>query len=156
LTISNNLALTCTAAHLIMRRYKQSPTPMALKLSCFSKALEEWKCFNIADAAFQVSDVMLTPYRGNGKSKEQVQYNYSVSTRRQVIERAFGLLVRRWRLMKNTFQTAAHNGVCLPHYALSCTIIVWMRTMTEMNCWMICRAKSGIQSGTQCRDNQMI
>ncbi|VDI21006.1 Hypothetical predicted protein [Mytilus galloprovincialis] len=44
---------------------------------------------------------LLTPYRDNGNlTRAQVNYNKSLSSKRQVIERAFGLLKGRFRRLK--------------------------------------------------------
>lgn len=52
----------------------------------------------LGDAAYPLSNWLLTPYRNNGNlTIQQTRYNTALSRRRQVIERAFGMLKRRFR-----------------------------------------------------------
>jgi hypothetical protein len=52
--------------------------------------------FIIGDEAFICHPQVLIPWGGRGLSRDQDSFNYHLSARRQVIERAFGILVRRW------------------------------------------------------------
>lgn len=52
----------------------------------------------LGDAAYHLSNWLLTPYRNNSNlTIQQRRYNTALSRRRQVIERAFGMLKRRFR-----------------------------------------------------------
>jgi hypothetical protein len=52
--------------------------------------------FLIGDEAFGCEDQFLVPWGGRGIGSDKDAFNYHLSVRRQVIERAFGILVRRW------------------------------------------------------------
>jgi len=55
----------------------------------------------IGDAAYPVKEWLLTPYRDNGHlTNRQKNYNTCLSSKRQVIERAFALLKGRFRRLK--------------------------------------------------------
>lgn len=56
----------------------------------------------IADAAYPLTNRMLTPYCDNGHLQQwQINYNTKHSKTRVVIERAFGMLLGRFRKLKN-------------------------------------------------------
>lgn len=50
----------------------------------------------IGDEAFVLGNQFLIPWGGQGIGVAKDSYNYHLSVRRQVIERAFGILVKRW------------------------------------------------------------
>ena len=50
----------------------------------------------IADEGLSCEDQMLVPWSGTGIVHLKDSFNYHLSVRRQVIERAFGHLTRRW------------------------------------------------------------
>jgi hypothetical protein len=53
----------------------------------------------IGDDGFTCSNEFLTPWSGTGIGVDKDSFNYHLSVRRQVIERAFGILVRRWGIL---------------------------------------------------------
>ena len=56
----------------------------------------------LGDGAYPLQPWLLTPYRDNGHlSQEDLRYNEILSSKRQVIERAFGLLKGRFRRLKH-------------------------------------------------------
>ena len=50
----------------------------------------------IGDEAFVLQNNFLIPWGGTGIGSAKDSFNYHLSARRQVIERAFGILVKRW------------------------------------------------------------
>ena len=55
----------------------------------------------LGDAAYPLKQWLLTPYRDTGHlNRQQLRYNLQLSSKRQVIERAFALLKRRFRRLK--------------------------------------------------------
>jgi hypothetical protein len=52
--------------------------------------------FGVGDDAFVNSDTLLTPWSGRGLTIFQDSFNYHLSCMRQTIERASGMLIRRW------------------------------------------------------------
>jgi hypothetical protein len=50
----------------------------------------------IGDEAFTCTNQFLVPYGGHGIGLEKDSFNYHLSSMRQCIERAFGLLTKRW------------------------------------------------------------
>jgi len=55
------------------------------------------KCyFAIGDEIFNCNEFMLTPYGGRNIGAARDSFNYHLSRMRQCIERAFGILTRRW------------------------------------------------------------
>jgi hypothetical protein len=62
----------------------------------FAKKRLPKKYFNIGDDGFVNTNNFLTPLYGHSVTTYQDSYNYHLSAMRQCIERAFGILVRRW------------------------------------------------------------
>lgn len=71
----------------------------ALKLRIDAGELPE-QFFLIGDEAFQCTEQMLSPYPGQGIGRWPDSFNYHLSKCRQSIERAFGMLVRRWGVLQ--------------------------------------------------------
>jgi hypothetical protein len=57
------------------------------------------KYFAIGDDGFVNTNNFLTPLCGNSVTTYQDSYNYHISAMRQCIERAFGILVKRWGIL---------------------------------------------------------
>ncbi len=64
----------------------------------------------VLDEAYPCTDQEMSPWKGRNLSVEEDACNYYLSLNRQVIERAFGLLVQRW-------------GIFGVHYACPCCIV---------------------------------
>lgn len=61
-------------------------------------------CHILGDCAYPLSSVLLTPYRDNGHlTRSQNNYNIMLSSKRVVIEQAFGQLVGRFRRLKHLY-----------------------------------------------------
>lgn len=78
-------------------------------------------CHLIGDKAYPCIPRLITPYRDNGHlTRPQRQFNYKLSSVRSVIERAFGLLKRRFRILKYL------DILCLdwaPKYIIACCVL---------------------------------
>lgn len=75
----------------------------------------------IGDAAYPLSNRMLTPYRDNGHLQPwQRVYNTKHSKTRVVIERAFGMLLARFRKLKYVY---AYNTEFIPLIILACCVL---------------------------------
>ena len=59
--------------------------------------------FLAGDEAFSCTDFMQSPWPGRGLGLYKDSYNYWLSHSRQAIERAFGMLVRRWGIYWRKF-----------------------------------------------------
>lgn len=68
-------------------------------------------CF-VGDEAFGAHQNLLTPYGGRNLTFKQKNYNHHQSDTRNVIERSFGILVRRFRIF-NTAISASEKKVKL-------------------------------------------
>jgi hypothetical protein len=62
------------------------------------------KYFIIADEGLVCTNYLLTPYSGRRLSVEHDSWNYHLSALRQCIERAFGILVKRWGIFWRPFE----------------------------------------------------
>ena len=71
----------------------------------------------IGDEAFVLQNNFLIPWGGTGIGLAKDSFNYHLSVRRQVTERAFGILVKRWGifarpLLVNQSRWALVSTVC--------------------------------------------
>lgn len=62
--------------------------------------------FIIGDEAFSCTNYLLSPWPGRGIGKYKDSFNYWLSHSRQCIERAFGMLVRRWGIFSRKLECA--------------------------------------------------
>lgn len=66
----------------------------------------DYKFYAIGDDAFINTCNFLTPIPGRGIGDYKDAYNYYISAMRQCIERAFGILVKRWGILWRPFNFA--------------------------------------------------
>ena len=62
--------------------------------------------FFVGDEAFSCTEQLLVPYSGRGLGTWKDSFNYHLSSMRQCIERAFGLMVHRWGILARPLQCA--------------------------------------------------
>jgi hypothetical protein len=67
------------------------------------------KYFFIGDEGFTCEDQLVTPWSGTGIGAAKDSFNYHLSVRRQVIERAFGILTKRWGIFWRPVICGFHN-----------------------------------------------
>jgi hypothetical protein len=67
------------------------------------------KYFFIGDEGFTCEDQFVTPWSGTGIGIAKDAFNYHLSVRRQVIERAFGILTKRWGIFWRPLNCGFHN-----------------------------------------------
>ena len=60
----------------------------------------------LGDAAYPLSDHLLTPYPGQGLSPEKDSFNFHLSQLRVKVEQSFGILVQRWRILWRPLRVA--------------------------------------------------
>lgn len=66
--------------------------------------------FNLVlDEAYQCTDQTLVPWKGVSLPFDKDAFNYWLSKQRQVIERAFGILVQRWGVFWRPLRTSMEN-----------------------------------------------
>ncbi|KAI6186070.1 hypothetical protein M3Y98_00092900 [Aphelenchoides besseyi] len=65
--------------------------------------------FFVADAAFPLLPNIMKPYGGRNLTDENQRFNYRISRARITIERAFGVLTARWRVLLKPIEMKAEN-----------------------------------------------
>ncbi len=91
---------SCKFTSISMRLYSSAYDGTAYRVSSMATKIREGKlpawAHIVLDEAYICTNQELTPFKGRGLSDAQDSFNYHLSLQRQVIERAFGLLVGRW------------------------------------------------------------
>lgn len=93
--------------------------------------------FFVGDEAFRMTKNMMRPYPGRHLENEKRIFNYRLSRARRCIEKAFGILVSRWRVFAKSiaFRPADVDnivlaGVCLHNFLMSRT----QQSVRQMYC----------------------
>jgi hypothetical protein len=80
---------------------------LAWQMCSFKKLLDDGRLdpryFVIGDEAFPCTNQMVSPWPGRGIGRWKDSFNYWLSHSRQCIERAFGMLVKRWGIFWRKF-----------------------------------------------------
>jgi hypothetical protein len=63
----------------------------------------------VLDEAYPCTVQEMSPWKGRNLSVEKDAFNYYSSLNRQVIERAFGILVQRWGIFWRPLRVSMHN-----------------------------------------------
>ena len=90
----------CKFVHISQKVCASTHDGTAYVLTGINKIIKEGKlpswCHIVLDEAYKCTEQELSPWKGRNLSPEKDSFNYYLSLHRQVIERAFGLLVARW------------------------------------------------------------
>ncbi|CAD6222125.1 GSCOCG00013000001-RA-CDS [Cotesia congregata] len=79
-------------------------------------------CHLVGDGAYPLHKHLLTPYRDNGHlSARQKNYNFCHSSARIAIERAFGLLKKRFRSLLTVLDM--NRTDLIPEYIIACCVL---------------------------------
>ena len=72
----------------------------AFELKQFVEKLIPGKYFAVSDAAYILTETLLTPYKGSQRlNKNKDAFNFYLSQLRIRIEQAFGMMVEKWRIL---------------------------------------------------------
>lgn len=79
----------------------------------------------VADAAFPLKPFLLKPFGGRNLSRDRATYNYRLSRARMTVEKAFGMLAARWRILLRTIHMSVEKvdtlvvAACILHNFLT-------------------------------------
>ena len=90
----------CKFRHISMKTCSSTHDGTAYIMTGIHQIIREGKLPSwahiVLDEAYTCSNQELTPWRGRNLPPDKDKFNYYLSLHRQVVERAFGLLVSRW------------------------------------------------------------
>lgn len=101
----------------------------------------------IGDAAYPIHRHVMVPFRDNGfLTVLEKNYNYCLSSTRMVIERAFGLLKMRFRILLNCLPLLEIKYI--PQFIIACCVLhnICVSKGDVMDNTLICRSDERIQS----------
>jgi DDE superfamily endonuclease len=68
----------------------------------------------VLDEAYPCTEQEMSPWKGRNLSQEKDAFNYYMSLNRQVIERAFGILIQRWGIFWRPLKVSMeHRGIVI-------------------------------------------
>lgn len=91
----------------------------------------------VMDEAYPCKGQVLSPFKGKKLSKDKDAFNYYLSLNRQVIERAFGILIARWGIFWRPLRVAVHripllisvccklHNICIDRFGLNTQGLVY-------------------------------
>ena len=90
----------------------------------------------VGDAAYSCRPWILAPYRGhkNGLTQEEYHWNFVQSSTRMCIERAFGMLKGRWRILLKRIDVHLKN---VPELVSTCLVLHNMCIIFGDDFWKI-------------------
>jgi hypothetical protein len=97
----------------------------------------------VLDEAYPCLEQEMSPWKGRNLSVEKDAFNYYLSLNRQVMERAFGILVQRWGIFWRPLRMSMHNqGVAI---CIACRL--HNVCMNDVNCRKVRYVSSGMVPG---------
>ena len=119
----------------------------------------------VGDAAYPCRPWMFAPFKGHkdGLSREEYHWNYVQSSTRMCVERAFGMLKLRWRILLKRIDVALKN---VPDLVTTCLILhnmclifgdnickqEWMREATDEVHNGLSNARAGSSGGARAQE----
>ena len=103
----------CKFREISMRTCSSTHDGTAYKFTGVKKCIDtnllpKW-CNVVLDEAYTCTNQELSPWKGKSLSVEKDAFNYYLSLHRQVVERAFGLLVGRWGIFWRPLRFSTHQ-----------------------------------------------
>jgi hypothetical protein len=86
----------------------------------------------VLDEAYRCTEQELSPWRGRKINEDKDTFNYFLSLNRQVVERAFGILVGRWGIFWRPLRFATDKITLLLRVLASCTIFASMHLVKSL------------------------
>jgi len=124
---------------------------IALKKSGFLDLLNHLpaKKYIVSDCAYICSEHILTPFAGDMRRESATNdaYNYYISHLRQTVERAFGLMVQKWIILKSPLQIKLKNVTKL----IMCIGLLHNYCIDDR--WDYSMVNSGVESQNTIEDN---
>ena len=104
---------SCRFLNISMKMASSTHDSTAYIVSDLAYAIQEKKlprwAHIVLDEAYPNRDQELSPYRGRSLDHWKDSFNYHLSLHRQVVERAFGLLIQRWGVFWRPLRVSFHR-----------------------------------------------